>query len=68
MKYAVEMGLGAMIYMPNFINTASGIQNSQAAGDSISLLFFQTKESILKLYITLILLIITFIYVFAYFR
>jgi hypothetical protein len=26
MKYAVEMGLGAMIYVPSFINIGSGIQ------------------------------------------
>jgi hypothetical protein len=25
-KYVVEMGLGAMIYIPSFINTGSGIQ------------------------------------------
>jgi hypothetical protein len=26
MKYAVEMGSGAMIYIPGFIKTGSGIQ------------------------------------------
>jgi hypothetical protein len=26
MKYAVEMGLGAMVYVPSFIKTGSGIQ------------------------------------------
>jgi hypothetical protein len=26
MKYAVEMGSGAMIYIPSFINTGLGIQ------------------------------------------
>jgi hypothetical protein len=26
MKYAAEMGSGAMIYIPSFINTGSGIQ------------------------------------------
>jgi hypothetical protein len=26
MKYAVEMGSGAMIYIPNFIKIGSGIQ------------------------------------------
>jgi hypothetical protein len=26
MKYAVEMGLGAMIYLPSFIKIGSGIQ------------------------------------------
>jgi hypothetical protein len=27
MKYAVEMGSGAMIYIPSFMNTGSGIQH-----------------------------------------
>jgi hypothetical protein len=27
MTYAVEMGSGAIIYMPNFIKIGSGIQN-----------------------------------------
>jgi hypothetical protein len=27
MKYSVEMGSGAMIYIPNFIKIGSGIQN-----------------------------------------
>jgi hypothetical protein len=27
MKYAVEMGSGAMIYTPNYIDIGSGIQN-----------------------------------------
>jgi hypothetical protein len=27
MKYAVEMGSGAMIYIPSFIKIGSGIQN-----------------------------------------
>jgi hypothetical protein len=27
MKYTVEMGLGAMIYIPSFIKIGSGIQN-----------------------------------------
>jgi hypothetical protein len=26
MKYAVEMGSGAMMYIPSFINTGSGFQ------------------------------------------
>jgi hypothetical protein len=26
MKYAIEMGAGAMIYIPSFIKTGSGIQ------------------------------------------
>jgi hypothetical protein len=57
MKYAVEMGSGSMIYMPNFIKTGSGIQNltgvdSQTPsqhGDRINLLSkFQNKESRVK--------------------
>jgi hypothetical protein len=55
MKYAVEMGSGAMI--PSSINIASGIrkliggntQTHRQHGDIISLLlFFQNKESRLK--------------------
>jgi hypothetical protein len=49
MKYAVEMDLGAMVYIPSFIKTDSGIQNSwregvdRQHGDRISLLsFFST--------------------------
>jgi hypothetical protein len=46
MKYAVEMGSGSMIYMPNFMKVDSGIQkltavDSQTHGqhdDRISLL------------------------------
>jgi hypothetical protein len=34
MKYAVEMGSGAMIYIPNFIRIGSGIQNLLGVGDS----------------------------------
>jgi hypothetical protein len=35
MKYAVEMGSGAMIYIPSFINTGSGIQKLiQGKGDT----------------------------------
>jgi hypothetical protein len=33
MKYAVEMGLGAMIYKPNFIKIGSGTQKL-IGGDS----------------------------------
>jgi hypothetical protein len=32
MKYAVEMGPGAMIYMPSFIKTASDIQKLKGEG------------------------------------
>jgi hypothetical protein len=54
MKYAVEMGTGAMIYILNFIKIGSGIQKligkySQTRrqhGDLISLpSFFQNTES-----------------------
>jgi hypothetical protein len=32
MKYAVDMGSGAMIYVPNFIKTGSGIQKLMGGG------------------------------------
>jgi hypothetical protein len=48
MKYAVEMGSGAMIYIPSFIKIVSGIhkfrggdiQRHRQLGDFISLLLF----------------------------
>jgi hypothetical protein len=48
MKYAIEMGSGAMIYIPSFIQIGSGIQkliggDSQTHrehGDLTSLLYF----------------------------
>jgi hypothetical protein len=56
MKYAVQMGLGAMIYVPNFIKTGSGNRKLieggytyRQHGNRISLFqFFQNKESWLK--------------------
>jgi hypothetical protein len=54
MKYAVKMGSGAMIYIPSFIKTGSGIkklirgdtQAHRQHDDLISLLpFFQNNES-----------------------
>jgi hypothetical protein len=33
MKYVVEMGSGAMIYIPSFINTGSGIQKVMGGGE-----------------------------------
>jgi hypothetical protein len=58
MKYAVEMGSGAMIYMSSLIKIDSGIQNvlrrihiqtHRQQGDLKSvLLFFRNKESRLK--------------------
>jgi hypothetical protein len=60
MKYAVEMGSGAMIYIPSFRKIGSGIQKlicghsdtqtHRQRGDLISLLiFFQNKESRLRM-------------------
>jgi hypothetical protein len=48
MKYAVEMGSGAMIYIPSFIKIGSGFQKlivrdsqtDREQGDLISLLLF----------------------------
>jgi hypothetical protein len=47
MKYAVEMGSGAMIYIPSFINIGSGnqkligdTQTQRQQGDLISLLLY----------------------------
>jgi hypothetical protein len=53
MKYAAEMDLGAMIYIPSFRKIGSGIrkfpQTYKQQGDLISLLlFFQNKEGGLK--------------------
>jgi hypothetical protein len=52
MKYAVEMGSGAMIYIPSFTEIGSGIQKltggiHRQQGDLISLFLF-FKESRLK--------------------
>jgi hypothetical protein len=52
MKYAVEMGSGARILIPNFINISSDIQKliHRQHGDIISLLlFYQNKEGRLKI-------------------
>jgi hypothetical protein len=55
MKYAVEMGSGAMIYIRSFIKIGSGIQKliggiHRQHGDRISLLpFFLNKESRVKM-------------------
>jgi hypothetical protein len=35
MKYAVEMSLGAMIYMPSFIKTGLGIQKLMGGGGGV---------------------------------
>jgi hypothetical protein len=50
MKYAIEMGSGAMIHIPSFIKIGSGIQTliggiHRQHGDLISLLlFFQNRK------------------------
>jgi hypothetical protein len=58
MKYAAEIGSGAMIYIPSFINIGSGIQKliggdtqkHRQHGDLISLLlFFQNEEGSLSM-------------------
>jgi hypothetical protein len=57
MKYAIEMGSGSLIYIPNFIKIGSGIQKlmgdtrrDRQHDDLISLLLFiQNKESKLKI-------------------
>jgi hypothetical protein len=54
MRYAAEMGSGAMIYIPSLIKIGSGIQKliggiHRQLGDQIYLiLLFQNKESRLK--------------------
>jgi hypothetical protein len=56
MKYTVEVGSGAVIYVPSFIKIDSGIQKligrdskTRRDTDLISLfLFFRNKESMLK--------------------
>jgi hypothetical protein len=52
MKYAVEMGSGAMICIRSFIKIGSsiqklilGIQRHRQHGDPISILFFRNKEN-----------------------
>jgi hypothetical protein len=54
-KYAVEMGSGAVIHIPSFIKIGSDIQKLTEGDtqdrDCISLLsFFQNKENRLKRY------------------
>jgi hypothetical protein len=56
MKYAIEIGSGAIVYVPRFIKNVSGIQkmmggytDTQEDTDCISLfLFFLNKEGRLK--------------------
>jgi Flp pilus assembly CpaE family ATPase len=57
MKYAAEMGSGAMMYIPSFIKIGSGIEKllegsiHRQHGDCISLLsLFKNKQSRLKMY------------------
>jgi hypothetical protein len=49
MNYTVEMGAGAMIYIPSFIKISSGIQKlirgiHRQQGDLINLLLFFQNE------------------------
>jgi hypothetical protein len=49
MKYAVEMGSDAVIYIPSFVKTGSAIQKlivgiHRQHGDRISLLFIFSKQ------------------------
>jgi hypothetical protein len=52
MKYAVQLGLDAMIYIPSFIKFGSGIERlikgrgSQHVDIKSLLLFFLNKESV----------------------
>jgi hypothetical protein len=60
MKYAVEMGTGAMIYIPSFMNTGPDIQKllreirthtHRQQGDIISILtFFEGKQTNKNMY------------------
>jgi hypothetical protein len=45
MKYAVEMGSVAMIFIPSFIKTGLGIQKSMVRDRINLLLFFLNKEN-----------------------
>jgi hypothetical protein len=47
MKYAVEMGSGAMTYIPSLIKIYSGIQKMKGGGGQIS---HKPKTTKLKLY------------------
>jgi hypothetical protein len=56
MKYAIEVGSGAMIFIPSFIKTGSAIEKLTGGntdpqhGDCMSLLlFFKNKEGRLKM-------------------
>jgi hypothetical protein len=67
MKYAIEMGSCAMIYIPSFVKIGSGIHKFMEGGkyrDSMVIskptFIFQNKESML-IYIILIIIIITII-------
>jgi hypothetical protein len=56
MKYAVEMGSGAMIYIPRFVKTGIGIQKliegdtpTASISHKPAFIFFQNKERGLKI-------------------
>jgi hypothetical protein len=54
MKYDIEMGSGAMIYIPSIIKTGSGIRKFDKGGTNTQVayayfyFFFQNKKSKLK--------------------
>jgi hypothetical protein len=60
MKYTIEMGSGAIIYLPSFIKIGSGIQKLRGDiethrqdGDSISLLFYFSSLFLLFFYLSI---------------
>jgi hypothetical protein len=79
MKYTLEIGSGAMIYIPCFTKTGSGVQKlmreiHRHQYDLVSqLLFFQIKEGRLKIHSLLLFLTIrtgyehSFCYVYYYY-
>jgi hypothetical protein len=62
MKYGVEMGSGVMVYIPSFINIGSGIEKligwdtQTLRQHKPTLIFFQNRESRLKIQCILVML------------
>jgi hypothetical protein len=56
MKYAVEMGSGAMTYIPGFMKTGSGIQNLKEKGGELrnSWLFNSVKSKTCLMFLIII--------------
>jgi hypothetical protein len=44
MKYTVEMGSNAMIYIPTFINTGSAIHRQYGDSINLILIFFEIRK------------------------